>query len=62
MAEEFKICLAGTNTKPVEGTEHFKLMEDIELWLAEHQVYYAENDPEKPVDDGSKYVVLPIDM
>jgi hypothetical protein len=62
MAEEFKICLAGTNTAPVEGTEDLKLMEDIELWLAEHQVYYDENDPEKPVDDGSKYVVLPIDM
>jgi hypothetical protein len=62
MAEEFKICLAGTNTTPVEGTEDLKLMEDIELWLAEHQVYYDENDPEKPVDDGSKYVVLPIDM
>jgi len=62
MAEEFKICFAGTTTKPVEGTEHLKTMEEIEPWLAENQIYYAENDPERPVGEGSKYVVLPIDM
>jgi hypothetical protein len=62
MAEEFKICFAGTTTQPVEGTEHLKTMEEIEPWLAENQIYYAENDPERPVGEGSKYVVLPIDM
>ena len=61
MAEEFKICLAGKNTV-VEGTESLKAIEDIELWLTENQIYYLENDPEKPVGDASKYVVLPLDM
>jgi hypothetical protein len=62
MAEEYKICLAGTSTAPVPGTENLKTMEQIEEWLFDNQVYYAENDPEKPVGEGSKYVVLPIDM
>lgn len=62
MAEEYKICLAGTSTLAVAGTENLTTMEQIEEWLIENQVYYLPDDPEKPVDGGSKYVVLPKDM
>jgi hypothetical protein len=61
MADTFKVCLAGTST-PVEGTTTFATLVEVEEWLMGKQVYYDENDPEKPVNDGSKYVVLPSDM
>jgi hypothetical protein len=62
MAETFKITLAGPSSTPVEGTEHLTTMEEINMWLNEHQVYYEEGHPEKPENGGSKYVVLPSDM
>jgi hypothetical protein len=63
MAEQlYKICLAGTSTAPVAGTESLNTMELIQPWLDENQVYYGENDPDRPVGEGSKYVVLPHDM
>ena len=63
MAEElYKICLAGTSTEPLAGTESLNTMDLIEAWLIENQVYYAENDPDRPVGEGSKYIVLPHDM
>lgn len=61
MAEEYKICLAGTATQVV-GTENIKSLADIEVWFMENQEYYEEGDPQKPASDGSKYVYLPIDM
>lgn len=61
MSELFKICLAGTST-PVEGTTTFATLVEVEEWLKGKQVYYDQNDPEKPGTDGSKYVVLPSDM
>lgn len=57
----FKVCLAGTST-PIEGTTTFATIADVEKFLVDKQVYYAENDPEKPIGDGSKYVILPHDM
>ena len=62
MEELYKICLAGTSTTPVPGTENLKTLAEIGDWLNENQVYYGPEDPEKPVDGGSKYVVLPINM
>ena len=62
MEELYKICFAGTSTAPVPGTENLKTLAEIQDWLHEHQVYYSADDPEKPVNDGSKYVVLPKDM
>ncbi len=62
MEELYKICLAGTSTAPVAGTENLTTLAQIEEWLMEHQIYYSADDPQKPVDGGSKYVVLPIDM
>ena len=63
MAEElYKICLAGTTTEPFAGTESLTTMDLIKAWLDVNQVYYDENDPEKPVGEGSKFVVLPYDM
>lgn len=62
MAQEtFKVCLAGTSN-PVEGTSPEMTEEQVVNWLAENQVYYEENDPEKPLTDLSKYVVLPSNM
>lgn len=61
MAETFKVCLAGTST-PVEGTTTFATIADAENYLADKQVYYSDNDPERPGTDGSKYVILPSDM
>ncbi len=57
----FKVCLAGTSS-PVEGTTTFATMAEAEEFLKDKQVMYAENDPEKPIGDGSKYVILPHDM
>ncbi len=57
----YKVCLAGTSL-PVEGTTTFATMADAEEFLKDKQVIYEENDPEKPVNDGSKYVILPHDM
>jgi hypothetical protein len=61
MSDSFKICLAGTS-KPVEGTSTFATLVEAEEWLKGKQVYYDENDTERPGTDGSKYVVLPSDM
>ena len=57
----YKVCLAGTST-PADGTTTFETLDDAQAWLANRQVYYADGDPEKPLTDGSKYVVLPSDM
>lgn len=57
----FKVCLAGTSN-PVEGTTTFATMADAEEFLKDKQIFYTENDPERPTPDGSKYVVLPHDM
>lgn len=61
MADTFKVCLAGTST-PAEGTTTFATLAEVEEWLKDKQVYYDENDPERPGTDSSKYVVLPSDM
>lgn len=62
MAEEtFKICLSGTSN-PVEGTNPNMTSEEADTWLSENQVFYEENDPERPAQDSSKYVKLPSDM
>jgi hypothetical protein len=61
MADTFKVCLAGTST-PAEGTTTFATLAEVEEWLKGKQVYYDENDPERPGTDCSKYVVLPSDM
>lgn len=57
----FKVCLAGTS-EPIEGTTSFETLEDAKEFLLDIQVYYSEEDPEKPLNDGSKYVILPSDM
>lgn len=59
--EKFKVCLAGTCI-PVEGTNPSMTEEEADLWIAENQVYYDEDDTEKPSSDMSKYVKLPHDM
>lgn len=61
MEGTFKVCLSGTNL-PVEGTNPNMTEEEVDLWLLENQVYYEEEDPEKPTTDSSKYVKLPWDM
>jgi hypothetical protein len=61
MADTFKICLAGTNTQ-IAGTEEITFPNEIAEWLLVNQVYYENGNPEKPENDGSKYVVLPTDM
>ena len=57
----FKVCLAGSNV-PLDGTTTFATIEDAWEYLRPIQVYYDENDPERPLNNGSKYVVLPHDM
>lgn len=57
----FKVCLAGTST-PIEGTTTFNSLDEANEFLLDIQVYYSEGDPEKPLSDGSKYVILPHDM
>ena len=61
MEGTFKVCLSGTSS-PVEGTNPNMTEEEAQLWLDENQVYYEEEDPEKPAQDLSKYVKLPSDM
>jgi hypothetical protein len=57
----FKVCLAGTNIS-VDGTNQNMTEEEAQEWLLENQVYYEDDDPEKPLTDSSKYVKLPSDM
>jgi hypothetical protein len=57
----FKVCIAGTSD-PVEGTNPNMTEQEVTEWLLENQVYYDDEDPERPATDGSKYVVLPWDM
>ena len=57
----YKVCLAGTST-PVEGTTTFASMAEAEDYLKDKQVYYSDNDPDRPTPDGSKFVILPHDM
>jgi hypothetical protein len=61
MEGTFKICLAGTST-PVEGTNPNMTEQEVIDWLIENQVFFEDEDPEKPLNDGSKYVKLPSDM
>jgi len=60
MATTYKITLAGS-TDSVEGTEHLNTYELCEAWLAENQVYYAAEDPEKPATDSSKYILYSVE-
>ncbi len=57
----YKVCLAGTSI-PVEGTTTFQTLEEAQEFLQDKQVYYSDDDPERPSPDGSKYVILPYDM
>jgi hypothetical protein len=61
MEETFKVCLAGTST-PVEGTNPNMTEQEVMDWLMENQVYFEEDDPDRPSNDGSKYVKLASDM
>lgn len=56
MAMTYKIFEAGKDV-PVLGTEHFTTLDECEDWLAENQVFYEDEDPEKPHPDGSKYIL-----
>jgi hypothetical protein len=56
MATTYKITLAGS-LDVVEGTEHLNTYELCEAWLAENQVYYSAEDPEKPATDSVKYIL-----
>lgn len=60
MATIYKITLAGS-TDSVEGTEHLNTYELCEAWLAENQVYYSEDDTEKPATDSSKYILYSVE-
>ncbi len=57
----YKVCLAGTST-PVEGTNSFSTLAEAEEYLKDKQIYYSDNDPDRPSPDGSKFVILPFDM
>ena len=56
MATTYKITFPGS-TDPVEGTEHLNTYELCEAWLAENQIYYSDEDPEKPATDSVKYIL-----
>jgi len=56
MATTYKITLAGS-LDSVEGTEHLNTYELCEAWLAENQVYYHDEHPDKPATDSVKYIL-----
>lgn len=57
----YKVCLGGTST-PVEGTTTFGTHEEAVDFLKDKQIYFSDDDPDRPSPDGSKYVILPHDM
>jgi hypothetical protein len=57
MATNYKITLSG-NSESVEGTEAFTTLEECQAWLDANQVYYADDDADKPATDSSKYILF----
>lgn len=57
MGTTYKITLAG-NTESVEGTQAFTTLEECQAWLDVNQVFYADEDLEKPATDSSKYILF----
>lgn len=60
MATTYKITFPGS-TDSVEGTEHLNTLELCEAWLADNQVYYSAEDPEKPATDSVKYILYSVE-
>ena len=57
MATTYKITLSGS-TESVEGTQTFTTVEECQAWLDVHQVYYADDDADKPATDSCKYILF----
>lgn len=52
----YKIFEAGKDV-PVIGTENFVTLDECEDWLGQNQIFYDDEDPERPETDGSKYIL-----